>query len=885
MPSPATLPASEDVIRTAFIYRPAVVETVGASSILDDPAFVNARQPLAQAFKLKGGADTTSFLAIVNHFKSKGSGSGVDADTGDGQGASNVSRVNQAKALVAFADTLKASSKIDRVLLDGDFNAYLKEDPIDVLVAAGYVDLGSTTGKSTYAFDGAVGSLDHLFANAAANTAVNAVDVWNINSVESIALEYSRNNYNATDFYQANPYRSSDHDPIVVGLNLAPKADVVDLNLLNINDFHGRIDANTVKFAGTIEQLKAEKGDGSSLLLSDGDNIGASLFASSSQQDKPTIDVLNALGLTASAVGNHEFDQGLADLTGRVTDAANWDYLGANVYLKGTTTPALPEYKVVTVNGVRIAIIGAVTVETPTLVSPAGIASLDFGDPVAAVNRVVANLEATDAADVFVAEYHEGAGAGTPDGASLEQEVGMTDSAFSKIVTQTSADVDAIFTGHTHKQYSWDAPIPGQAGKTRPVLQTGSYGENIGQVVLSVDRNADDAVVKYTARNVARTTIADTTLVATYPRVAAVKTIVDAAIASAATIGNKPVATITKDITTAYTAAGTVRDDRASESTLGNLVADSLVSALAPSNLGGAEIGVVNPGGLRSDLLYKSSSLGEGDGVVTYAEANAVLPFVNNLYTTTLTGAQFKTVLEQQWQTDASGTVPSRPYLALGLSKNVTYTYDASRASGDRITSITVNGAALDVAKAYRIGSFSFLVQGGDNFREFPKGTNTRDSGLIDRDAWISYLAAKSPVSPAFDRRGVSVTGAPTAAVVAGSTVTLNLSKLDLSSLGSPVNTRVTTTLAGNTAAGTVTAVSGGAATVTYTIPANASGASTIVITAKESGTTVRVPVTVTPKVVTPPPVDPFTAWLQAVANAIYAYLAALLKALFPWLA
>jgi 5'-nucleotidase len=308
------------------------------------------------------------------------------------------------------------------------------------------------------------------------------------------------------------------------------------------------------------------------------------------------------------------------------------------------------------VNGVRVAVIGAVTVETPTLVTPAGIASVTFGDPVAAVNRVAAEITSGDLADVIVAEYHEGAGAGTPDGATLAQELAK-DSAFTRIVTTTTADVDAIFTGHTHKQYAWDAPVPGVAGKTRPVLQTGSYGEFIGQITLSVDEASGD-VVSYSAKNVARLTTADAALTTAYPRVATVKTIVDSALARAAIIGNRPIGSITTDITTAY--VGTARDDRASESTLGNLVADSLVASLGDPALGGAEIGVVNPGGLRADLTYAGSSVGEGDGVVTYAEANAVLPFVNNLGTTTLTGAQFKTVLEQQWQTDAAGKVPTR---------------------------------------------------------------------------------------------------------------------------------------------------------------------------------------------------------------------------------
>ena len=143
----------------------------------------------------------------------------------------------------------------------------------------------------------------------AANAAITGADVWNINSVESVALEYSRYNYNVTDFYEAGPYRSSDHDPIVVGLGL--KAAPVTLNLLNINDFHGRIDSNTVKFAGTVEKLRAEGGEGNTLFLSAGDNIGASLFASASAGDIPTLDVLNALDLKTSAVGNHEFDKGL----------------------------------------------------------------------------------------------------------------------------------------------------------------------------------------------------------------------------------------------------------------------------------------------------------------------------------------------------------------------------------------------------------------------------------------------------------------------------------------------------------------------------------------------------------------------------------------------
>ncbi|WAP51695.1 ExeM/NucH family extracellular endonuclease [Arthrobacter sp. ATA002] len=843
--SPADLPEAEDVIRTAFIFRTAAAEPVGESVILnDETVFFNAREPLAQAFKPAGGEDGSTILAVSNHFKSKGSApaSGENADTG--QGGWNADRVRQARALAAFADTVSEDAGTEKVFLLGDFNSYAAEDPMNVLAEAGYVNLGKATGKHSYAFSGLVGSLDHILASEEAAEAVTGADIWNINSVESVALEYSRYNTNATNYYAPDPYRSSDHDPILVGLDLSPAGtETAELNLLNINDFHGRIDANTVNFAGTVEQLKAAAPEGSSVFLSAGDNIGASLFASSVQQDQPTLDVLNALGLRASAVGNHEFDAGYTDLTDRVNPAADFPYLGANVYLKGTTTPALDEYTLLDVNGVSVAVIGAVTEETSTLVTPGGIAALEFGDPVEAVNRVAEKLQADGEVDVIIAEYHEGAGSGTPDGATLDQEL-AGGGAFAEIVNGTSSLVDAIYTGHTHKQYAWDAPVPGVDGKTRPVLQTGSYGEFVGQITLDYNP-ATDEVLSYTAVNVPRTTESADALVAAYPAVAEVRSIVDAALASAAEIGNQPVGAVTADITTAFN--GTVRDDRGSESTLGNLVADSLLSTLSTPERGGAEIGVTNPGGLRAELYYGD------DGVITYAEANAVLPFVNNLWTTTLTGAQLKTMLEQQWQPEGG----SRPFLALGLSDNVTYTYDPAQAAGSRILTVTVNGEALDPAREYRVGTFSFLAQGGDNFTVFTEGSDTRDSGLVDRDAWISYLEANSPLSPDFARQGVVVQGAP-ATAAAGAAVSFTVSGLDLTSLGSPANTGLAASWVN--AAGTATAlgtvpVASGTATVNVTLPAAASGPGTLVLTAEPSGTAVTLPVTVEGSTVSPAPV------------------------------
>ena len=220
-PAPEDLPpvAEQDVIRTAFIYRPAAVTPVGESEVLTDaPAFSNAREPLAQAFKAAGAPDGDAFAVVVNHFKSKGSGT----PDPDGQGNANADRVAQAEALWPFAEQFAADRGTDKVFLTGDFNSYTQEDPLQVLYAHGYTNLASTTspGEATYSFDGLSGSLDHVLANDAAAAMVTGVDVWQINAEESVAFEYSRYNYNATDFYEPNQFRASDHDPEVVGLDL-----------------------------------------------------------------------------------------------------------------------------------------------------------------------------------------------------------------------------------------------------------------------------------------------------------------------------------------------------------------------------------------------------------------------------------------------------------------------------------------------------------------------------------------------------------------------------------------------------------------------------------------------------------------------------------------
>ncbi len=619
----------------------------------------------------------------------------------------------------------------------------------------------------------------------------------------------------------------------------------VTITLVDINDFHGRIDANTVKFAGTVEQIRAQGGEDNTLFLSAGDNIGASLFASATQQDAPTIDVLNALDLDASAVGNHEFDRGVDDLLGRVEERSDFPHLAANVIDSTTGESILPGSATFEVGGLDVAVIGVVTEETPTLVSPDGVAGLEFTDPVEAVNDEVAELQASaDAPDVIVASFHEGAGAGTPDGSSLAQEV-AAGGVFAEIVNETSPEVDAIFTGHTHKQYAWDAPVPGVAGKTRPIVQTGNYGEFVGKVTLTVE-STTGAVTAHTAQNVARSTTADATLVSTYPRVAAVKTIVDAALANAETVGRVPVGEITENITTAYTANGTTRDDRANESTLGNLVAEMFRDRVSRTQVGAnVDIGLQNSGGLRNELLYAGTGGTNTDGVVTYAEAVAVLPFANNLNVVTLNGASLKKVFEQQWQTNPGGTPPSRPYLQLGTSDNVRYTFDATRPEGDRITGIWIDDERVTPEASYDVAVPSFLAAGGDNFRAFREGVN-RDTGLADFDAWTSYLQDNQPLSPSFARHAVQVQGLK-ARYGTEAPIAFTLPKLNLTSLSTPPARSVTSRLLKD---GQVvknlgsTAVVDGVANIRATAP-DVTGSMILEVRSFPNGTRATFPVTI----------------------------------------
>ncbi len=528
----------------------------------------------------------------------------------------------------------------------------------------------------------------------------------------------------------------------LIGGNPAAAAPTT-IQILGFNDFHGRLESTgndaqnrpiggAAQMAGMIKQLRGENPN--TLVASAGDNIGASAFVSAVQQDKPTLEFLNAIDLDVSAVGNHEFDRGFADLTGRVNDIADFEHLGANVY-RGNA-PALPESFTKTVGGVEVGFVGVVTQETPTLVSPDGVAGLTFKDPVAETNRVAAKLKA-QGVDVVVMLVHEG-GPTAGDTASNCSAIADPSTVFGKIINNTSKDVNAIVSAHTHQAYNCSYPVTGLAHQ-RPVVQTGQYGGALDQLKVTVDGGTVTGIT------------AAVLPIVGYTPDPAVEALVAQAKTEADKLGLEQIGKITADIKRATTPAGA--EDRGAESVLGNFIADVQLNRTAAAGRGGAQIAFMNPGGLRADLF-----MGNDNGVVTYSDAFSVQPFANDVVTQTLKGSQIKEALEQQWQPAGA----SRPILHLGVSKGLTYTYNPDGAAGNRIVSISFNGQALSMTGTYRVTTNSFLAAGGDNFTALGQGTNKTTTGDNDLTMLVDYFRANSPVTADTKfRSSVAGTGGP----------------------------------------------------------------------------------------------------------------------------
>lgn len=542
---------------------------------------------------------------------------------------------------------------------------------------------------------------------------------------------------------------------IALGLGVAAPAsatvnldDSVTVDLLNITDFHGAL-LTAPNITAQVEAVRAANPD--TIFSSAGDSIGGSTFESAVAQDEPTIDVLNDAGLQVSAVGNHEFDQGFADLRDRVEPLASFPYLAANV----TGQSDLPPYTVITTaNGVRVAYIGTVTQTTPTIVSPGGIAGLTFEDPVATTNAFAAEITANDEADVVVALVHEGTNLVAP---------GL------------SADVDVVFTGHSHETLV--AATPSGA----PVVQSGASGTVLGRVAVTV---ADDGTVTtgpgtnapVTAMTAAQANSTEP-LPATFD--ADSVAIVRAAYADAAERGNEVIGYVGADFNAASN-AGTANtgtpQHRGAESPLGNLVAEIALWTVNDFGLD-ADFGIMNPGGLRSDLDA------DRNGEVTFREAFNVTSFSNTIGTIDLTGAQVDTLLEQQFEPR-----PPRPMLALGLSPELTYLYDPAAPIGDRVDAVYLDGALIDAAATYRVASNTFLLEGADGFTVLGEGTNLQESGVIDWQATANFFAATSsvdaPLVPSYQQQSIGMTVVTdlTQTIAPGEEVTVDLSSLSFTS-------------------------------------------------------------------------------------------------------
>ena len=221
-------PGGQDAIRVGIIYRSDRVKPVGGVSMIIDDAFISARTPVVQNFKSKQGG--RPFTVIVNHFKSKGGASSANIankNKGDGQGAYNATRRAQSLAVCNYIDLLERNNSYVRALVIGDLNAYGQEDPIDAMRANGLVDLhdqfqrpGQTTtanGDYSYVYRGQSGSLDHAIATDSLAADVTGIATWHINSDEPRSMDYNME-YNPKQLYQADPFRSSDHDPVLIGI-------------------------------------------------------------------------------------------------------------------------------------------------------------------------------------------------------------------------------------------------------------------------------------------------------------------------------------------------------------------------------------------------------------------------------------------------------------------------------------------------------------------------------------------------------------------------------------------------------------------------------------------------------------------------------------------
>jgi 5'-nucleotidase len=537
----------------------------------------------------------------------------------------------------------------------------------------------------------------------------------------------------------------------------------VEVKVIAFNDFHGNLEppkqaidaprreegsirvpaGGAAWLASAIAQLRSANPN--NVVVSAGDMIGASPLMSAVFLDEPTIHAMNLIKVDYNAVGNHEFDKGRAELlrmqkggcekhTARQPCAlepfpgASFTFLAANVTTESGAT-LFPSYAVRSFGKgrgrVRIGFIGLTLRETPTLVTPAGVAGLTFADEAGTINALVPKLRA-GGADAIVVLIHQG----------LSTKVGYDDKGCDgvdgdllPILARLDPAVDLVVSGHTHNSYVCDY---GRIDPARPFLVTsaGKYGTLVTDIRLSIDsaagrvtaKQADNLIVQSEGFGGVATTDR-------YPRYQP-----DPAVAALVRRYSERAGPVADRVIGRMTGPAKREKTPAREQVLGDLVADAHLAATRAS---GARIAFTNGSGVRTDI----EPVG---GNVTFGQIFAAQPFGNTLAVKSFTGRQIRALLEQQFDS-GSNTVAS-PNMLLP-SANVRFAYDLSRPAGRRIVELTVDGAPIRDDAVYRVAMNSFLATGGDNFTVFRDGKDPA-GGPIDLDALEAWIARSSPLTP-----------------------------------------------------------------------------------------------------------------------------------------
>jgi len=553
------------------------------------------------------------------------------------------------------------------------------------------------------------------------------------------------------------------------------KPKTVKVQLLAFNDFHGNLQTTTTggiridpattppssRPAGGAAILgsyvrELERRNRNSLLVSAGDLIGASPLVSALYRDEPMIEAMNKIGLDLNAVGNHEFDDGEAELKRMQRggchedeedcdgfEGADFKFLAANVVRKDNARTLFRPYAVRRFQGKKIGFIGMTLEGTPSIVAPSGIANLNFLDEAATANRYAKELKRRHGVKAIVVLLHEGGFQSIPfstNPASYTGCVGLSGPILD-IVNNTADAVDLFITGHTHQPYN--CVVDG-----RPVTSASSAGRLISDIDLTIGRRGDVKDVE--ARNLPMYAEGRTPL-------RKVDELVKFYEEKSRPLRERVVGRLAEeDITRA------ADPDGSRENALGNLIADAQLADTAADDRGNADAALMNPGGVRADLTYLGATPDQ-NGIVTYEEAFTVQPFNNLVTTQTFTGAQLLDVLKDQW----CGT-NSQPTVLLP-SSTINYTVDLSIAgeilgapcagAANPVSGVTIGGTALDPAATYRITTNNFLADGGDDFQSLRQGTNrtTLPPGRFDINSLEDYLQAQSPIAPpALDRIDVT---------------------------------------------------------------------------------------------------------------------------------